>query len=68
MPALVYASFADCALTEFAIEDLITACDNNGLNDGYIDVSGGTNAVPNGATLVLIGNLTGKGWTVNYNP
>lgn len=50
-----------------SVNDVLVKADNSGLNGGVIDLSGGTNAAPNGAGITAKNNLIAKGWTVLTN-
>lgn len=56
-----------CALTEGAVDAILAALDTNGLSNGEVDLSGGTNAIPSAAGLASKASLEGKGWTVTVN-
>ena len=57
-----------CALTQTAVDDILVDLSNNGESNGFVDVSGGTNAVPSATGLAAKLVLEGNGWTVNVNP
>jgi hypothetical protein len=56
----------DNALTEASVDHVLITLDDNGLTNGYIDISGGTNSAPSVAAAVA--SLTLKGWSVTVNP
>lgn len=56
-----------CALTEEAVDNILIALSTNGVFGGYIDLSGGTNAVPSAAGIAARGILEGNGWYVQTN-
>jgi len=58
-----YAS--DCALTEVSVNDILQWLDGNSEIDGYLNFTGGTNALPTGAGITAYNNLTAKGWTID---
>jgi len=58
----------NCALTETAVDDILVVLSNNGESNGYVDVSGGTNAAPSATGLAAKLVLEGNGWTVTVNP
>jgi hypothetical protein len=62
--------FDGCALTETAVDNILVALSENGITGGYVDLSGGTNAIP-GATgdsaLEVLGE-NGWNWDVNTAP
>jgi hypothetical protein len=55
------------ALTETAVNDTLQWLDGSGVENGSVNLSGGTNAIPTGAGATSKTNLQGKGWTVNVN-
>ena len=55
----------DNSLFPQTVDHILTTLDNNGLSNGFVDVSGGTSAAPSVAPVIL--NLQAKGWTVNTN-
>jgi len=57
----------NCALTQTAVDDILVALAANSINNGYIDLTGGTNAVPGAAGLAALTTLTGKGWSYDVN-
>jgi hypothetical protein len=58
----------DNALTEASVDHVLITLDDNGLNNGFVDVSGGTNSAPSGLGLAAQASLVIKGWTVFINP
>lgn len=54
-------------LSVTSVNDVLVKADNSGLQGGIIDLSGGTNAAPNGIGSRAKNNLIGKGWTVTTN-
>lgn len=56
-----------CALTQLNVDYLLATLDANGLSNGTVDLSGGTNASPSNDGLTSIANLEGKGWTCTHN-
>jgi hypothetical protein len=56
-----------CALTETAVDDILVVLSNNSQTNGYVDLSGGTNAVPSATGLAAKLVLEGNGWTVDVN-
>jgi hypothetical protein len=56
------------ALLESSVDHVLVTLDNNGLSNGYVDLSGGFNAVPSATGLAAKTSLEGKGWTVIVNP
>lgn len=57
----------NCALTEASVNDILMWLDGSGVINGYVDLSGGTNAIPTGNGITAKNNLVNKGWTVNVN-
>ena len=57
----------DTALTETAVNNILQWLDGNGVEGGYVDLSGGTSAVPTGNGRTAKTNLQGKGWEVSVN-
>ncbi len=55
------------ALTEEGVNNVLQWLDGSGVENGYVDLSGGTNAVPTGAGLTSKTNLQNKGWEVIVN-
>jgi|688.fasta_scaffold19642_6 hypothetical protein len=57
----------DCALTQTAVNNILIALAANGVENGYIQLDGGTNAVPGASGLAAITTLEGNGWSVDVN-
>jgi len=57
----------DNDLTEASVDHVLISLDNYGLSNGYVDLSGGTNAIPSVAGDAAILSLQGKGWSVYVN-
>jgi hypothetical protein len=57
----------DNALTEASVDHILITLDDNGLSNGYVELVGGTNAVPSAAGLLAKTSLEGKGWDVIVN-
>lgn len=55
------------ALTVESVDHVLITLDNNGLSNGNVSLSGGTNAIPSVAGAAAVANLTGKGWVVATN-
>jgi len=55
------------ALTQTAVDDILVALAANSINNGYVQLNDGTNAVPGAAGLAAITTLTGKGWSCDVN-
>lgn len=56
-----------CALSEASVDAILASLDANGVEEGNIDLSGGTNAVPSAAGLASKASLEGKDWLVVVN-
>lgn len=65
--ALLSLDLTDNALDEAAVDGVLVALDGFGLEDGEVDLSGGTNAPPSATGLTAKANLEGKGWGVTVN-
>lgn len=59
--------FYNCNLTQTSVNNILVALSENGIVDGFADLSGGTNAVPGTAGANAITVLEGNGWTVSVN-
>jgi len=57
----------DGALTEEAVDNILVALSTNGVSNGYVDLSGVTNAAPSEIGLAAKEVLEGNGWTVDVN-
>jgi len=55
------------ALTEEVVNDVLQWLDGSGVENGSVNLAGGTNAIHTGTGLTAKTNLQGKGWTVNVN-
>jgi hypothetical protein len=55
------------SLTEASVDHVLISLDNYGLSNGYLVLSGGTNAIPSAAGLAAKTSLEGKGWYVAVN-
>jgi Leucine-rich repeat (LRR) protein len=55
------------ALTQTAVDNILVALAANSVNNGYVQLSDGTNAVPGAAGLAALTTLTGKGWSCDVN-
>ena len=67
-PSLLNVSFFDNALTVTSVDSILQILDTNGLSNGTVTLTGGTNAPPTGggANPNLL-SLLSKGWTVDVN-
>jgi hypothetical protein len=57
----------NCALTQTAVDNILVTLSESEVTNGYIDLSGGTNAIPGtagDAALVILGE---KGWSWDVN-
>jgi Leucine-rich repeat (LRR) protein len=57
----------NCALTQTSVDNILVALAANGIEGGYIDLRGGTNAIPSATGLTAITTLEGRGWSVDTN-
>jgi hypothetical protein len=59
-----------CALTETAVDNILVALSENGITDGYVDLSGGTNAIPGatGDSALEVLDENDWNWDVNQRP
>lgn len=64
---LIDVDLTNNALTQASVDHVLITLDQNGLSNGYVDLSGGTNLAPSVAGTAAAANLTGKGWNVNTN-
>jgi Leucine-rich repeat (LRR) protein len=55
------------ALTQTAVDNILVALAANSINNGYLDLSDGTNAAPGSAGLAALSTLNGKGWSTDVN-
>ena len=56
-----------CALTQQSVDNILVALSNNGVSNGYVQLDGGTNAIPSATGLAAKSVLEGNGWSVNVN-
>ncbi len=54
-------------LTETAVNNVLQWLDGSGVENGYVNLEGGTNAIPTGNGATAKANLQGKGWSVYAN-
>lgn len=58
----------NCALTQTAVDNILIALAANAIENGYVDLAGGTNAIPGASGLAAKTTLEeGKGWQVDVN-
>lgn len=57
--------FDNNALSESSVNAILVNLDNFGFSNGYMNISGGTNAAPDGDALSALD--PGKGWTITHN-
>lgn len=57
----------DCALTQTAVNNILIALAANVIDNGYVDLTGGTNAIPGASGLAAKATLEGRGWGVDVN-
>ena len=55
------------ALTQASVDNIINETDTNGVSNGSLNLSGGTNSAPSASSSTALANLIGKGWTVTTN-
>jgi len=55
------------ALTQTAVDRVLTSLDSAGGTGGSVRLEGGTNAAPSATGLTAKTNLESKGWTVTVN-
>jgi len=56
-----------CSLDQTTVDNIINETDANGVLNGTLNLSGGTNSAPSGASSTALANLISKGWTVTTN-
>jgi len=56
-----------CAFTETAVDDILVVLSNNGVTNGYVNLAGGTNAIPSATGLAAKSALEADGWLVTVN-
>jgi hypothetical protein len=57
----------DGSLTQSAVDAILVALSTNGVSNGYVDLIGGTNALPSSTGLAAKTLLEENGWTVLVN-
>lgn len=66
-PGLTNLNASGCALTQANVDYILSTLDANGMYDGTVDLSGGTNSAPSATGLAAQASLESKGWTVTIN-
>ena len=56
-----------CALTQQSVDNILVTLSNNGVSNGYVDLSSGTNAIPSATGLAAKTTLEANGWFVQVN-
>ena len=56
-----------CALTQTAVDNILVTLSEGQVGNGYVDISGGTNAAPSALGLAAKDTLELRGWTVSAN-
>jgi hypothetical protein len=64
---IFYLGVSNCGLSETAVDDILVVLSNNGVSNGEVNLSGGTNATPGAPGLAAKLVLEGNGWIVNVN-
>ena len=64
---LLDVDLATNSLTEASVDHVLISLDNYGLSNGYLVLSGGTNAIPSAAGDAAVLSLQAKGWYVDVN-
>jgi hypothetical protein len=54
-------------LTQASVDHVLITLDDNGLSNGYVDLTGGTNDIPSALGLAAEASLVIKGWDVFVN-
>lgn len=60
-------NLSENALTEEAVNNTLQWLDGSGVENGFVDLGGGTNAIPTGNGATAKTNLQNKGWEVIVN-
>lgn len=55
----------DNLLTQTAVDNVLVTLDNNGLTNGYVDLT--ANSIPSATGLAAVASLQGKGWSVGID-
>jgi hypothetical protein len=66
-PSIYFINASDCAIPTLLVDSILVQLDTNGITDGNVNLSGGTNGIPTATGLAAKASLEGKGWTVNVN-
>jgi len=57
-------TFYDCGLTASVVDSILVSMANTAVTNGFIDLSGASNAAPTATGLAAKSTLQGKGWLV----
>jgi hypothetical protein len=66
-PSIYFINASDCAIPTLLVDSILVQLDANGVTDGTVNLSGGTNGIPTATGLAAKASLEGKGWTVDVN-
>jgi hypothetical protein len=66
-PSVQYIFANNCAIPTIQVDSILVQLDTNGVTDGTVNLSGGTNGIPTATGLAAKISLEGKGWTVTVN-
>jgi hypothetical protein len=66
-PLIRYIYANNCAIPTIQVDSILVQLDTNGVTDGTVELSGGTNGIPTATGLAAKISLEGKGWTVTVN-
>lgn len=57
----------NCALTQTAVDNILVALSESAVTNGYVDLSGGSNASPSQTGIDAANVLNDKSWSFDYN-
>jgi len=60
-------NITNCALYQLAVDNILIALAANAIDNGFVDLSGGTNWNPSATGLAAKTTLEGRFWTVDVN-
>jgi len=60
-------NISNCALYQLAVDNILIALAANAIDNGFVDLSGGTNWNPSATGLAAKTTLEGRSWTVTVN-